>query len=222
MLLVRHGKLPIHPLVNRTEYIDFSSSNALSIIENTYNKWANDYSREVQNYECPPIEYYCGNCHDNLNEGLRNPGQPMPSFLKQLGRDLSEIILNAPRTPCDIIVYRALGKDVVEKYINHCKNGIEITDPAFMSTSLKYECLLQGEFKQCDSVLKLYVPQGTPAIYIDIIPSTNPMLGERDEQELLIHPNATIQVIGYPYKKSGRLFLECAIKHNNGYEDLML
>lgn len=97
--------------------------------------------------------------------------------------------------------------------------GKTVIDHGFISTSLNYDCLLkEDEFSHYTGILKLYIPANTPAIYIDQI-RTNYISG-RDEQELLVHPNASFQIINYPYTMGERLFLECTIKHGDGYETL--
>ena len=67
LLRLKYIKLPIKVLQNKDTFLDVSENGNMEIIENTYEKWASMYSREASTYEHPPIEWYCGFPHDEIN-----------------------------------------------------------------------------------------------------------------------------------------------------------
>lgn len=214
LLRLKYSKLPIKVLQNKDTYIDASENGNMEIIENTYKEWASKYSRDASAYEHPPIDWYCGHSHEEINEKLREDTSCLEPHLIDIANNLSVQIINAPHTPHNIIAYRALDMGIIEKIIEEAMEGKTVIDHGFISTSLNYDCLLkEEEFSYYKGILKLYIPANTPAIYTEPI-------SRRDEQELLIHPNASFQIINYPYTMGERLFLECTIKHEDGYKTL--
>lgn len=218
LLRLKYSKLPIKALQDKDTYIKVSEGGNIEIIQNTYKEWASKYSQEASTYEYPPIDWYCGCPHDEINGKLRKLTPYLPPHLIDIANNLSVEILKAPRTPHNLIAYRALDKKIIEEIIEKAMEDKPYIDHGFISTSINYDCLLEEEFAHYKGILKLYIPANTPAIYIDQIRTK--YLSRRDEQELLIHPNAIFQIINRPYTMGGRLFLECTIKHGDGYKPL--
>lgn len=216
---LKYGRLNIQPLINKDDHIEFSNGTPLDIIKETYKEWAEEYSREACYYEHPPIDWYCGFMHEEINQKLRDIIPELSSHLTDITKNLSSIILKAPRIPYNLVAYRVLDKKVIETFIQDHKKGRQIIDSGFMSTSLIYDCLSDKEFQHYNGILKLFIPAHTPAIYIDLIKTR--YLSGRNEQEILIHPNASIQIISQPYNIGKRLCLECSLKHNVGYDSLI-
>lgn len=102
-------------LQNKDTYIDASENGNIEIIENTYKEWAAKYSREASTYEYSPIDWYCGYLHDKINEKLREDTSCLEPHLIDIANNLSVQIINAPRTPHNIITYRALDNGIIEK-----------------------------------------------------------------------------------------------------------
>lgn len=214
LLRLKYSKLPIKALQDKDTYIKVSEGGNIEIIQNTYKEWASKYSQEASTYEYSPIDWYCGCPHDEINGKLRKLIPYLPPHLIDIANNLSVEILKAPRTPHNLIAYRALDKKIIEEIIEKAMEDKSYIDHGFISTSLNYDCLLkEEEFSHYKGILKLYIPANTPAIYTEPI-------SRRDEQELLIHPNASFQIINYPYTMGERLFLECTIKHEDGYKTL--
>ena len=145
LLRLKYSKLPIKVLHNKDTYIDASENGNMEIIENTYKEWASKYSRDASAYEHPPIDWYCGHSHEEINEKLREDTSCLEPHLIDIANNLSVQIINAPRTPHNIIAYRALDMGIIEKIIEEAVEGKTVIDHGFISTSLNYDCLLKEE-----------------------------------------------------------------------------
>lgn len=180
-----------------------------------YSDWADSYSKQSRSSGNHPIEYYCGYSHITMNGYLRNYFDDFPPLAERNWspkvRELEKIIENAPRTPVDIVVYRAVYPYFAEVLIANNKKGCDTRECGFMSTSLSFETLVwNDELGSMPDILKIYVPRGHSAVYIDAIKPDNSGLGMgRNEMELLFLPGMSLRMIKYPYRRKGKTIYEC-------------
>ena len=79
-----------------------------------------------------------------------------------------------------------------------------------MSTTIRYDRFRKIEqLRPFKHILKIHVPAGTPAIFID--PIDTEYIGHRDEQELLFPPGQILGLIDYPFSKDGCTIYKCVL-----------
>ena len=210
--LIKYGRIKTKSVFLEDNYLDCSSDESLKVISDAYRLWADDYSAAAGSSSKYPLEFYCGEYFRNINGCLRNYYEDMSPLASRNEdiriQELKDIILNAPRLPENVIVYRGVW-DYFAKLLVACnKSSSCTTELGFMSTTLmfdRYDKL--EEFKNYKHILKIYATKGTPAIYIDQI-RTRYITG-REEQEILFLPGVSLKMIKYPYRRNGRMIYEC-------------
>lgn len=106
---------------------------------------------------------------------------------------LAFTVASAPPIPENIVVYRMVCDEFIQKLIEQNKEGLPTAEEGFLSSSLIADISQQEEwYAQNDNMLKIFVPKGTLGIYVNTVAS-------RSECELLIAPNHYLQLIAYPY-----------------------
>lgn len=199
----------------RCAYYQFSDKEYAAKILGDYSDWADNYSKLSRSSGNHPIEYYCGYSNITINGYLRNYYNDFPPLadrnLSPKVRELEQIIENAPQTPVDIVVYRAVYPYFADVLIANNKKGCDTRERGFMSASLSFETLVgTEEFESMSDILKIYVPRGRSAVYIDAIKPDNSGLGMgRNEMELLFLPGISLRMIKYPYCRKGKTIYEC-------------
>lgn len=139
------------------------------------------------------FSYYCGYYATAINEFCRYGRQIehdyQESELKHIINTISSEFTKFT-LPENIIAYRTFDY----KYLCYAQelNTILplsiITDKGFTSLGLVKKSLLE-EHPSYDTILKVYIPKGTPAIYLDLIS------GRPFEQELLLQKNTSFKII---------------------------
>lgn len=140
-----------------------------------------------------PIQRYCGDNFNQINKLLRTghtdiniPDIPI------IIHTLVYAIYTAPRLDKNLIVYRQVCEEMINDLERETKKGLPYHEKGFLSTSLlKSSCL-----KECGDqpyMLKIYVPSGTPAIYVNSVTF-------KCEEELLFPPDQYLLARGNSYK----------------------
>ena len=149
--------------------------------------WAQDVFAHADSFDedsQESLELYKNNfsTYKSLNEAFRSEGKRFifenNKFLFNL-RDTIDRAMERSTVPEDVVVYRGVSGDLVEKLI---AEGGEFDDPAYVSTSLTmFDAKDFAEIKDRPTILKINVPKGTPALYMESfsILSTN-------EEEILL------------------------------------
>lgn len=174
------------------------------------------------------FSFYCGgNYYHAINEYLRFGKTSCSgcfSMVKTLERNKDNILGFRPLEPNEV---KNMINDVFCKYptednivlwrLVDTNNGAfkpfeifytkEYLEKGFLSCSSILENLLEDEeFQSCDLLLKLYVPQGTPSLYLNYISRRS------NENEWLLPPGTTIKPISLPKKYKGKKLIECIIE----------
>lgn len=212
----KYGKLYFN-IDNREEYIEFKNKmEARKWGLNYYDAWSNKYKETMRNARIAnngcfykPIECYCGYSYLKINNYLRYGSDNINDNYRELANILSIIVCSAPKIPFDVILYRMVNDEFIEKLIE--KNKMEIPTPiketGFMSTSLIKDIVNQSEpYASEKNLLKIYVKKETIGVYVNSVIM-------RNEEKILIMPNMFLGLIAYPYRddESGKLVYECEL-----------
>lgn len=209
---------PIHSVLPKplSEYYQVSDKDDAAQILQKYSDWGDSYSQMSRSSKNHPIECYCGYSHITINGYLRNYFKDFPPLAERNQSpkvtELEQVIENAPRIPVDIVVYRAVRPYFADSLIANNKKGCNTKERGFMSTSLSFETLVGNEeFESMSNILKIYIPRGRSAVFIDAIKQDNAGLGMgRNEMELLFPPGCELSLVKAPYKgKYGKRIFEC-------------
>lgn len=164
----------------------------------SYKKWSEKHKKLFKDAgvfykgECSmadPLEIYGGYASEQINDFLR--GKITQCAWTGLINTIRLSILSAPRISRNILVYRWVPTFVVNEMLSSkTKTYIE---QGFLSTSLRpleRELYLKGKYQ----LLRIQIPAGTPAAYIDLIVN-------RNEKELLFLDGCGLGYDGKAYYK---------------------
>lgn len=206
---VKYGDV-VFPHLNVSTYHDFSKED-MSIIRSTYQTWSDSYS-EYSPFGNHSLEYYTGNCYDKINQPLRLEIMPSCEIFSDAIKELTNIIYNAPRTPCKMIVYRAVGKRFIGLFLDTNKKHQWFMEKGFLSTTLDPKAIIRSEgFQDSKTFLKIYIPENTPSVYVDFIKTHYTLNMNKEEKEFIFLPNHSLQLIKYPYEIDGLTYFECLL-----------
>ena len=182
-----------------------------------YLSWGNNYKKTmglakkvVKTSLCTvPIECYCGHSYRQINNFLRKGCDSEGNLYREVADILSIVLCNAPRIPCDIVLYRFVNIEFINELIKYNKQDTPspVQEKGFMSTSLIKDIVNQEEsYATCDNLLKIYMEQGTIGVFVNAVT-------KRSEEEMLLFPNMYLGLIDYPYhdKDSGKTIYECKL-----------
>lgn len=131
---------------------------------------------------------YGGNGYEWLNKALRNGDQGALDEHASAGgmtyRQVSDHLhaaMSQTRTSRDMVVFRGIRAGAIPPL----QIGDEITDDAFISTSVDPGEAQDFSYTSDGTVLEVSVPKGTPALR-----------GEPDEHELILKPGSRMRVVG--------------------------
>lgn len=187
-------------LVDKDSYREFKSKDEVQCwgIEQ-YRDWTQDYlkkfpkSKHAPDLTLHPIENYCGTVYEPINTALWT-GKKLDNLSEQLEPLLKEIIQSAPHLPEPVVVYRLED----ERNIKQLRESLDKKTPfiykVYMSTGLLMDNMLwtQARYSDRKTLLKIYVPAGTPAVYVNGI-------CDRDENELLLQRDLNVRVLSCKY-----------------------
>ncbi len=186
--------------------------------EEHYSEWGLKYKENVGVYNkfldssfAETIEYYCGWSYRGINNYLRNGVDEEDNHYREMADILCLHLVSAPRIPCDIVVYRVVGDNFIDRLIECNKYDIYecIHEKGFMSTSLiESIAKMDDAYKSGKNLLKIFVPGGTVGLYVNSV-------CERNEQEILLAPNTFLGLLSYPYYKKSldKKVFECILTH---------
>ena len=116
--------------------------------------------------------------------------------------------MNKQLAPENIVVYRYVDPKLLRSMMKWndkkllTKNTV-IFDKGFLSTTLTQETVQSRDYTTIrNKVLKIYVPQGTPCIYLELIADMN-------ENEMLFPPMTKLKVLSNPFFSR---YIECIIE----------
>lgn len=157
-----------------------------------------------------PIENYCGEVFREINPALWS-GKTLPDQYDEMEHLLRNIISSAPHIPEPLIAYRLENNNVLALVEASLKNGNTFECKSYMSTSLLTDIMTwtAATFSDRDALLKLYIPEGTPGIYVDGICN-------REESELILQRGLKVralrrrrnQVIGQRQDKNSHAMMD--------------
>lgn len=212
-----YGKIN-HSVDDKVGYREFkTASEAEEWGMKHYLNWAKQYKKSMKLAEntvktslcTAPIECYCGYSYKQINNFLRNGLDSEGNLYRELADILSIVLCNAPKIPCDIVVYRFVNSEFISELIKDNKEDMPfpIQEKGFMSTSLIKDIVNQEEpYATSNNLLKIYVEKGTIGVYVNAVT-------KRSEEEMLLFPNMYLGLIDYPYhdKDSGKTIYECKL-----------
>ena len=220
--ILKYGKI-VYSLEDGVQYMSFSTeSEAGQWGYSNYADWSDRYKEimrivaEIEGrtagYPFSTIECYCGYAYRHINSYLRGAGDALSiEVYKEMSHILTILISDAPRIADNIIVYRLVCDDFVDYLYRQSKIGAATIEKGFMSTSLLATIADQDEpYAHHKNLLKIYVPHGTPAIYVNTV-------ARRSEQEILFAPNRYLAMVKHPYKGcDGKIVIECKMLNMEG------
>lgn len=108
----------------------------------------------------------------------------------------------------DIVVYRYIAKTMLPHMLScgdskSLKKGAVLVDKGFMSTTLCLDTVKNRSYAnlQKRSLFTIYVPKGTPCVYVDLISDMN-------ENEMIFAPGTKLKVLDTHFFKK---YVECII-----------
>lgn len=184
---------------------------------NNYAAWSTKYKQNMRiaaeiegrntAYPFATIERYCGYEYRQINNYLRGCfDDELFAVYKEMSHILTMLICDAPTISNNIVVYRMACDEFIDHLYQQNKNGKPAVEKGFMSTGLLENIAEQSDpYAEHKHILKIYVPKGTPGIYVNSI-------AKRSEQEILIAPNRFLGMINYPHvEKNGKTMIECKL-----------
>lgn len=179
---VRHSKTGKAYTVKQHERtIEFSTDSDKAARQAT--KFFKTKRRTEQEQEA--LQNYAVSSHYDLNSYFRDGGGKGEPDLDQIARRIESAFAKAAPLPADIFVYRALYTQHAKKF----KPGGVYSDKAFVSTSLLAKHAAGVYDGDPVTVLKLRVPKGTKALYLD-----DGMTGKERELEVLLPRNIKLKI----------------------------
>lgn len=212
--------------IEENSYLDFGADDdaAKQWGERVYGEWAKHYTSYIKNVQRSgafanywstndPLSYYCGRAYYNANEYYRSNGTGNDYF-DSLNTEINGVITSAPRIPDNIVVYRALRRIDFWDFKKLNDSHFPFVEPGPMSTSLTTSILTRKQedpdFSAYRFVLKIYVPKGAMAIFVDEVAKYIKSLN-RGEIELLFPSRSKLYMMSYPYKQFGKTVIDCLL-----------
>ena len=212
--------------IDKNSFLDFRTDDdaAKKWGETVYGEWANNYSVYIKNVQRrgsfseywnthDPLSYYCGCAYDNANLYYYSK-ETGNDYYDSLRMEINGIIEDTPRIPDNIVVYRALER--IDFWNFKELNDLRMPFVQFgpMSTSLTTSILTKKredpDFSACRYTLKIFVPKGALALYVDAIGKTIENL-DRGEIELLFRSGSKLYMMSYPYMQFGKTVIDCLL-----------
>lgn len=155
-------------------------------------KLAKKFSSKIANPVLNAIEFYCGYSYQHINPYMRGDNS-IDEVYKEAADILVFTIASAPPVPEDIVVYRVVCDEFIHELIEKSTNNSAAIETGFLSTSLLKGISKEPEhYADKPNLLKIYVPKGTPGVYVNTVCS-------RNEYEMLFAPNCFLRLVECPY-----------------------
>ncbi|MFR3835571.1 MAG: ADP-ribosyltransferase [Eubacterium sp.] len=180
-----------------------------------YDSWGKkvkDFEREKKlsglfedgSWAYTPIEYYCGWDYQKINTYYRTGNEMIEDKCKYRAVRMSEELLQAPRIPENIVVYRYVNEECINELLRATKfnESKQFCEKGFMSTSLVKE--IAKDAPDNSVLLKLYVSKATVGAYVNSVV-------RRNEYEMLLQNKLFLRICKKPYwdEEYGMMMIEC-------------
>lgn len=187
---------------NYNEYKSFSLEEASDWGRENYGNWLTELQNQDYSPQTPAEEffrYYTQGAHNFFNNLARydkiDTFDFSNSFFKKEMFDDSIHEINSHPIPDDIVVYRYVPKPLISRMLEwggskSLKKNAILIDKGFFSTTLFLEAVSEQPYANDKKRFSftVYVPKGTPAVYVDLVSDMN-------EQEMLFAPGIRLEVI---------------------------
>jgi len=181
-----------------------------------------DWLPQLQNQEYMPqtpteqfFRWYTQGIHYALNRivrfvGVDNYDYMDSIFTKEMFLDsIAEI--NKHKLTEDIVVYRYVENTLIKPMLEwggscRLKKNAILVDRGYLSTTLSLDAVKNRSYATLNghSLFTIYVPNGTPCVFVDLISDMN-------ENEMLFAPGIKLKVLGsYWFGKN----VECVVLNN--------
>ena len=201
--------------INRDSFKNFSPEEAKEWGIKQFRTWL----PKLQNQDYQPqtpvemfFRFYTQSNGDRLNViprmyGIENYDYEESDFNRDMFVDsIAEI--NEHRLTENIVVYRYIAKPLVKGMVEwgasrSVKRNAVLVDRGYLSTTLSIEAVRSKRYANVvdHSLFIIYVPKGTPCVYVDLI-------SDMHEQEVLFAPGIKLKVLS---KHLFGKFVECVI-----------
>lgn len=191
-ILMSKQRSPV--IIQKADYREYAVPHDFSTL---YSQWSKDINDSSDN-RLKALELYCGSVSQVINNYLR--GIYKKCAYQDVLQTMQSLLQSSPCLPNNTILYRAIPHYVLEHMISAMKNCGIFQEKGFLSTSLNLNGIahiqpdLMGEIR---FVLKIYVPKGVHAVYVDDIKASS--MG-RGELEVILPRDSIIQISRIPYK----------------------
>lgn len=192
--------------MNTSSFRRFSNEEALEWGRKHYSDWLINMQNK-DNKPATPLEkffrYYTQGAHNIINSIARRKNYLTYDFIdsffsRQMFIDSIAEIKNHKLSE-NIAVYRYVPRTLIKDMLKnggsgHMRKGAYLIDKGYMSTTLCPEAVKEQPYANLSEryLFTIYVPQGTPCVFVDLISDMN-------EREMLFAPNTKLQVIRYSF-----------------------
>lgn len=187
---------------NYNEFKRFSLEEASDWGRKNYGNWLPELQNQDYSPQTPAEEffrYYTQGVHMFFNNLARHDEIDTFDFSDSIFKkemfDDSVHDINSHPIPDDIVVYRYVPKPLISCMLEwggskSLKKNAILFDKGFFSTTLSLEAVAEQPYATLKnrSLFTVYVPKGTPAVYVDLVSDMN-------EQEMLFAPGIRLKVI---------------------------
>lgn len=187
---------------NNNKYKRFSLEEASDWGRKNYGNWLPELQNQDYSSQTPAEEffrYYTQGVHMFFNNLARRDEIDAFDFSDSIFKkemfDDSVHEINSHPVPDDMVVYRYVPKPLTSCMLEwggskSLKKNAILIDKGFFSTTLSLEAVAEQPYATLKnrSLFTVYVPKGTPAVYVDLVSDMN-------EQEMLFAPGIRLKVI---------------------------
>lgn len=194
-----------------TGYKEYHDPEEMATLYSSWSKEINDACDE----RIRAISFYAGWRSTEINKFLR--GDSSHCYDGDIIETFRQLLASSPRLLKNTVLYRAIPFFVLERVLKEMETTGQCVDNGFLSTSLNLTGISNIEddlMGKVEYVLKLYVPSGVPALYIEDIKGSG--MG-RKEYEIILPPGAVIRMNRPPFKEKvfGYWIFECELDYNS-------
>lgn len=186
----------------QNEYKRFSLEEASDWGRKNYGNWLPELQNQDYSPQTPAEEffrYYTQGPNNFFNRLARRDEIDTFDFSDSIFKkemfDDSVHEINSHPVPDDIVVYRYVTKPLISCMLEwggskSLKKNAILIDKGYFSTTLSLEAVAEQPYATLKnrSLFTVYVPKGTPAVYVDLVSDMN-------EQEMLFAPGIRLKVI---------------------------
>ena len=203
--------------ITRAEYKEFCDESVKEWREKYYRRWLPEMQQPNSTPNTPMecfFKYYTQGSPSNFNNALRcyekiDECFACPCVTQEMYYEAIEEI-SKNKLPENVVTYRYVRETILEMMlkwsrVRYLRKGSVIFDKAFISTTLTPKTVQDRLYvHKAKKRLVIYVPEGTPCVYLELIANMN-------ENELLFAPRTKLRIISAkPFCKD----VECIIEAN--------